>query len=120
MNDSLSPRLLSLLSLIETALGDGVPSGAVIRSADYRSGVARMTFAGSAGGIVLQNYQLADGQLCVRVVMRHADSARSAETIETAIYPKSGPFDWSAEAKRIAQTWLDRAAQIDAPAMVSA
>lgn len=96
------PRLLSLLSLIEAALaGRGRPP-AVTRSADYRKGIARMTFADGSGSIVLQNFHLADGQLCMRVDLRRTGATEAAET---AIYPQASAFDWAEAAARIARAW---------------
>jgi hypothetical protein len=120
MNTPMSPRLLSLLSLIEAAFGDRMPAVGNTRLADYRNGIARMTFTGGAGEIVLQNYLLADGQLCMRVLLRPAGQSVPAEVIETAIYPKQGFFDWSAEADRIVHLWLDRAPSIEPAELASA
>ncbi len=61
-----------------------------------------MTFADGSGSIVLQNFQLADGQLCLRVDMRRADAAG---TVETAIYPQDASYDWADAAARIARVW---------------
>lgn len=112
------PRLLSLLSLIETAVADHGRQAAVTRSADYRKGVARMTFADGSGSIVLQNFQLADGQLCLRVDLRRAGVA---EAEETAIYPQAISYDWADAAARIARTWCAMAAiKAAQPATMSA
>lgn len=99
----MSPRLLSLLSMIEVALDGRIPAGSVTRSADYRKGVARMSFGGGSGGIVLQNFLMADSQLCVRVELR---GEGAAAPVETAIYPQTAGFDWSEAVQRIAQRWL--------------
>lgn len=101
----MAPRLLSLLSSIEGALSDTAPISAVTRSADYRKGIARMTFADGSGSIVLQNFLLADGQLCVRVDLRRTGAIVPAET---SIYPQTG-VDWSSATTRIAEKWFDLA-----------
>jgi hypothetical protein len=95
-----SPRLLSLLSLIEAALSEGT---AVARAADYRKGLARMSFA-DGGSVAVQNFSMADGQLCLRLELRPAGAVKARET---AIYPRPGTFDWSAEAERIAREWRE-------------
>jgi hypothetical protein len=91
-----------LLSLIEAALFERAQAGAVLRSADYRKGIARMTFSDGSGSIVLQNFSLADGQLCIRVDLRRAGvSEPGAE----AIYPQTAAFDWSEAAAKVARAW---------------
>ena len=97
------PRLLSLLSLIEAALSSaqGRPA-AVTRSADYRMGVARMTVGDGSGSILLQNFLLADGQLCMRINLRRTGAAQAGEE---AIYPQVATFDWEEAAARIARAW---------------
>lgn len=97
-----SHRLLSLLSLIEESLFEGGASAGVSRSADYRKGIARMTFDDGRGGIVLHNFLLADGQLCVRVELRREGAAKPAET---AIYPTAPGFEWKTAAARVAREW---------------
>lgn len=103
---SLSPRLFSLLDLIERALIEaGLCSGTPLRSADFRKGVARMMFPGEGGGVLVQNFQMADGQLCARVRL----SRPGAVAWEGAIYPQARGFDWSDAASRIVQNWPDQA-----------
>jgi hypothetical protein len=91
-----------LLSLIEGALATLVPVGNVLRSANYRKGIARMRFDDGRGSIVLQNFSLADGQLCLRVELHRVGANVPGET---AIYPQGARFDWEAEAARIAREW---------------
>lgn len=105
----MSPRLLSLLSLIEKALvaHECLPA-APARLADYRRGLARLSFP-DGGVIALQNFLLADGQLCVRV-----DLARTpgAAPVTVAIYPRELP-DWAAGAERVAAEWSHLAVNDD-------
>ena len=103
----MSPRLLSLLSLIEAELSRG--PGAVrasARSADYLRGVARLSLADTAGRpagcLVVQNFLLADGQLCVRARFLGVEGR---ELGEGAIYPTAERFDWDAAARRLAREW---------------
>ncbi len=96
------PRLLSLLSLIEAALSGSVQGGVVMRSANYPEGIARMTFADGGGSIVLRNFLLADGELCVRVDLRRAGTAGAGASV---IYPRTGAFDWTTAAAKIARAW---------------
>lgn len=100
-DDSPPPRLLSLLALIEGALAEDARPGAPLRSADFRKGIARMTFPADGGSVLVQNFQLADGQLCVRVKLARP----GAVAWEGAIYPQVKGFDWSDAAARIALNW---------------
>lgn len=97
----MSPRFLSLLSLIEQALAahERLPASPT-RLADYRRGVARLAFA-DGGVIALQNFLLADGQLCVRVDLARAPGVAP---LSVAIYPRQ-PADWPAGAERVADEW---------------
>lgn len=61
-----------------------------------------MTFADGSGSIVLQNFLLADGELCVRVDLRRARTPGSGASV---IYPRTGAFDWTMAAARIARAW---------------
>lgn len=97
-----SPRLLSLLSLIEAALPASARTGLIARSVDYRNGIARMTFVDGSGGIVVQNFLLADGQLCMRVEL-HCTGVAESEAL--FIYPQGHAFDWMSEASRVALAW---------------
>jgi hypothetical protein len=100
---AMPPRLLSLLSLIETALFEQGQTDGVSRAADYRRGIARMTFPQGRGSIVLHNFLLADGQLCIRIELRRTGVERAAES---AIYPQAPGFDWKAAASRVAVEWM--------------
>lgn len=106
----MSPRLLSLLSLIEQALiaHESLPA-APTRLADYRRGLARLSFA-DGGVIALQNFLLADGQLCVRVDLSRAPGAAPASV---TIYPRE-LSDWAAGAERVAAEWSHLAVNDDA------
>jgi hypothetical protein len=110
------PRLLSLLALIEDALAAGSCSGAPLRSADFRKGIARMTFPADGGSVLVQNFQLADGQLCVRVKLDRP----GALAWEGAIYPQAKGFDWSDAAARIALNWPGPVATSDYAGAASA
>lgn len=95
------PRLLSLLSLIEAALSAQAESAVVVRSANYRTGIARMAL-GEGGSVMVQNFQLADGQLCMRVGMSRSGTAGGAELF---IYPQAVAFDWEEAVARVAREW---------------
>jgi hypothetical protein len=95
------PRLLSLLSLIESVLCEQGLSGVLMRSVNYRKGVARMTFA-EGGAIGVQNFQMADGQLCLRVDVKRGGGTEGADVF---IYPCAAAFDWSEAAGRVAREW---------------
>jgi hypothetical protein len=97
------PRLLSLLSLIEKSLFDIGQSVGVTRVADYRKGIARMSFTKGRGTIVLHNFLLADGQLCVRVEMRRQGVE---QPFESAIYPQAKGFNWKLSASQLAEEWV--------------
>jgi hypothetical protein len=99
----MTPRLLSFLTMIEAALAESGQRIAASRSADYRKGIARMTFADGGGSIVLQNFPLADGQLCMRLELRRTGAILPTTT---SVYPHAAAFDWSAEAGRIAREWV--------------
>jgi hypothetical protein len=105
------PRLLTLLSLIESALGAQAKPGAVARSVNYREGIAWMTFA-EGDRVVVQNFQLGDGQLCMRVNVSRAGADGGAELF---IYPQAVAFDWTEAAARVAREWMGLA-----PAQVAA
>lgn len=97
----MAPRLLSLLTLIEAALNELEQGGATSRLVNYRRGVARMTFVDGRGGVVVQNFALADGQLCVRVEL-HRGGVLAGEAV---FYPRQTAFDWADEAATIARRW---------------
>ncbi|MFT3783356.1 MAG: hypothetical protein QM790_15200 [Nibricoccus sp.] len=99
------PRLLTLLGLIETSLvnqGSRAVANPPSRAISFHKGVARMTFADGAGAIMLQNFTLADGQICVRAVFSWG---AETEAGNYSIYPRDN-FDWHAAADQIANAWL--------------
>lgn len=97
------PRLFSLLGLIEDALAASSNLGTPLRSANFQKGIARMTFPGDGGSVVVQNFKLTGGQLCVRVKL-----ARPGPVVwEGSIYPQASGFDWSDAAARVALNWPD-------------
>ena len=101
---ALSTRLLSLLTLIENVMSNEpalVLTGPVERSVNFHKGLARMGL-GDKGAVALQSYTLADGQICVKVVLSWAGTA---ETATSSIYPQEN-FDWYGAAQKIAQLWL--------------
>jgi hypothetical protein len=101
----MAPRLLTLLKHIETALANngaravGTPPS---RTVNFHKGLARMHFADDSGSILLQNFTLADGQICVRAVFSWEGNAN---TSAVAIYPRDD-FDWLGAADQIATAWL--------------
>ncbi len=101
----MAPRLLTLLGLIETALvNQGSPAVSMppSRTVSFHKGMARMHFMDDSGSITLQNYTLADGQICVRATFGWS---RTTETGTHSIYPRED-FDWLAAAEQIATAWL--------------
>lgn len=105
---TMAPRLLSLLSLIETALGQNeapcVAKGRPGRSVNFHKGLARMTFNDGSGSIFLQGFILADGEICIKALLEWVGAARPGQQ---AIYPKGDSFNWAGAACRIAEAWLD-------------
>lgn len=101
----MAPRLLTLLHLIETALvnqGSTAVSKPPARSVSFHKAMARMNFADGSGSIMLQNFTLADGQICVRATFNWADCTEAGSH---AIYPREG-FDWPTAADQIASAWM--------------
>lgn len=101
----MAPRLLSLLSKIETALteqGASIVARPMQRSVSYHKGLARLTFA-DGGAIALQSFSLADGQICVKAALSWA--GREGHVIH-AIYPHSETHDWAASAEGVALAWM--------------
>jgi hypothetical protein len=102
---SMAPRLLTLLNLIETALvnqGSSAVASPPARAISFHKGMARMSFTDGSGSIALQNFTLADGQICVRAILNWAESAESGTQ---SIYPREG-FDWLGAADQIAGAWI--------------
>jgi len=101
----MSPRLLTLLVHIETALanhGSAAVATPCARSVNFHKGLARMTFADGSGSILLQNFTLADGQICVRASFAWAGSTATGSL---SVYPRES-FDWLAAADQLASGWL--------------
>ncbi|MFT3868639.1 MAG: hypothetical protein QM715_09080 [Nibricoccus sp.] len=101
----MAPRLLTLLSLIETALvnqGSTAVAKPPARSVSFHKAMARMNFSDGSGSIMLQNFTLADGQICVRATFAWAESTASGSH---AIYPRE-KFDWLTAADEIAGAWM--------------
>ncbi len=61
-----------------------------------------MTFTDGSGSILLQNFTLADGEICVRATL--VWEGRTTEGSH-AIYPREN-FDWFTAADQIANVWL--------------
>lgn len=105
----MAPRLLSLLTLIETALANhGVPAvkAPARRSISFHKGLAQMTFSDGSGSILVQNFTLTDGAICVKVVT--AWTGVTATGLYS-IYPGEG-FNWMAAADKIAAMWMEGSA----------
>jgi len=118
----MAPRLLTFLAYIENALanqGSRAVASPVARSVNFHKGLARMTFSDGSGSIHLQNFTLADGQICVRAVLSWAGRT---DTGIHSVYPRES-FDWLAAADQLATAWLagqaTAAAQVAAPAGTS-
>jgi hypothetical protein len=115
----MSPRLLTLLNHIETALanhGSRAVSRSPLRTMNFHKGMARMAFADGSGSILLQNFTLADGQICVRAVFSWEGRT---ETAMISIYPRED-FDWLGAADQIASAWLGGQGPTAAAGSVSA
>jgi hypothetical protein len=101
------PRLLSLLSLIESALNT-LSCPAVNkppqRMVNFQKGIARIAFGDGSGAITLQNFTLADGQICVKAAFSWANSDATGSC---SIYPNSDNFDWFGAAAKIAEGWMN-------------
>jgi hypothetical protein len=119
----MAPRLLSLLSLIETSLAEhespSVARGRPSRTVNFHKGLARLTFNDSSGSILLQGFILADGQTCVKAVLEWAGAPKPGSQ---SVYPTE-TFNWAGAACRIAEAWMDgppalpqTAATLEAPA----
>ena len=61
-----------------------------------------MAFADGSGSILLQNFTLADGQICVRATFSWEGNT---DTSSLSIYPRE-QYDWLAAADQIAAAWL--------------
>lgn len=101
----MAPRLLSLLSYIQNALidqGSPVATEPVQRSVSYYKGLARLVF-GDGGTITLQNFTLADGQICVKAALLWAGAE---DPVIHAIYPHGDTHDWKSSAENVAVAWM--------------
>ena len=105
----MSPRLLSLLSSVESSLsshGNSAVNQPPQRSVNFQKGIARMVFSDGSGSLTLQNFTLADGQICVKAEFQwaHVNAMGSY-----AVYPTPDDFDWFGAAVKIAQAWMNGA-----------
>jgi len=101
----MAPRLLSFLSKIETALieqGSTIVAKPMQRCVSYQKGLARLSFA-DGGAISLQNFTLADGQICVKASLTWA--GREGQVVH-AIYPHADSHDWAMSAEGVALAWM--------------
>lgn len=101
----MAPRLLTLLNLIETALvnqGSPAVTKPPARSVSFHKAMSRMNFSDGSGSIMLQNFTLADGQICVRATFNWAETDATGSH---AIYPRE-KFDWLTAADQIACAWM--------------
>lgn len=104
-NIYMAPRLLTLLSLVEMALsneGSAAVAAPTSRSVNFHKGLARMTFADGSGSILLQNFTLADGQICVRASYSWEGSSATGTL---SVYPRES-FDWLNAAYQLAGVWI--------------
>lgn len=101
----MAPRLLSLLTSIETALahrGAAAVKDLPQRTISFHKGIAQITFADGSGSIALQNFTLTDGALCVKAAITWTGSTATASH---SIYPNEG-FNWMDAADKIAALWM--------------
>jgi hypothetical protein len=115
----MAPRLLTLLSHIENALanhGSHAVASPVSRSVNFHKGLARIIFKDGSGSIHLQNFTLADGEICVRAVFSWEGKK---DTGTLSVYPRES-FDWLAAADQIASAWLTGKRATAAPVPISA
>ncbi|MEY2882034.1 MAG: hypothetical protein RLZZ15_4414 [Verrucomicrobiota bacterium] len=114
-------RLLSFLTAIEKALVAESPAldgGAwdSSRMISFHRGLARLTLAprpgndGPQGGLLLQEFELADGSLCLKAGLSWQGSEASAVV---AVY-STPQLNWKLEASRIAGAWLAGPADVQA------
>ena len=62
-----------------------------------------MVFSDGSGSITLQNFTLADGQLCVKAEFGWAQTDAISSC---AIYPTPENYDWLGASYKIAQAWM--------------
>lgn len=97
---TLSMRLLSFLDLVETALrADGLDliPAQVTRQVNYEAGLARLELPGQIS-LVVQNFTLADGQLCLKAWWHDPVQGESAPL---AFFDGAGN-DWKTIARKVA------------------
>jgi len=103
----MAPRLLSLLSLVESSLleheAPSVAKGRAARTVNFHKGLARLSFNDGSGAILLQSFTLADGQICVKAMLEWTGVAQPGMQ---AVYPTDS-FNWGGAACRIAEAWMD-------------
>ncbi len=117
-------RLLSLLTEIEKAVRAGQealggPALDSSRMVNFRAGLARIQWRAAAGAgadprghIQLQHFALADGRACIKAAMGwHGVDLR--RTVEIFAAPD---VNWTTEAQRVAEAWLDGPGQLGEPA----
>jgi hypothetical protein len=103
----MAPRLLSLLTLIESSLSQNeapsVAKGRPARTVNFNKGLARLVFNDGSGSILLQSFTLADGQICVKAMLEWSGASKPGVQ---SIYPKED-YNWLGAACRIAEAWMD-------------
>lgn len=107
----MTPRLLSLMSSVESSLASHECTSVrnpPERSVNFQKGIARMTFADGSGSIALQNFTLADGAICIKAEFTWAATNAVGSV---SVYPTPDNFDWFGAAVKIAQSWLAGAKQ---------
>ena len=118
---TMSPRLLSFLSEIESALStsEPAPEGGAwqsTRTVNHGLGLARLYLATRfnperlqpLGSVQLQSHRLADGSVCLKAFLSW--TGRDTETVH-AIYDQPR-LDWGGEARRLAAAWLSGKGQV--------
>lgn len=73
------------------------------RVVNFQKGIAKMTFADGSGWILLQNFTLADGEICIRSEFGWPNTQ---ETGNCSVFPKGDNFDWFGAAAKIAEAWM--------------
>lgn len=63
-----------------------------------------MTFRDGSGSLTLQNFTLADGQICVKAEFGWSNAITPGSD---AVYPTGDNFDWQRAAEKIAEAWLE-------------
>ena len=125
----ISPRLLSFLSDIESALSADEPapeggSWQTTRTVNNGVGLARLYLSSrhgserteALGAVQLQSHHLADGSLCLKAFLSW--NGNGAETVH-AIYDRPN-LDWAVEARRLAKAWLEGKAAASAEPLAAA